>query len=81
MLWSDCAAGWIVGQFDRHRWMTRLIWYPDCKIVGAFCYYTIPTIFANVTNDWRLAREEIFGPVLVAKARHDARLEMRASRH
>jgi betaine-aldehyde dehydrogenase len=29
-------------------------------------YYTIPTIFANVANEWRLAREEIFGPVLVA---------------
>ena len=29
-------------------------------------YYTMPTIFANVANDWRLAREEIFGPVLVA---------------
>ena len=29
-------------------------------------YYSIPTIFANVANDWRLAREEIFGPVLVA---------------
>jgi len=29
-------------------------------------YFAIPTIFANVANDWRLAREEIFGPVLVA---------------
>jgi betaine-aldehyde dehydrogenase len=29
-------------------------------------YYVIPTIFANVANDWRIAREEIFGPVLVA---------------
>jgi len=29
-------------------------------------YYTLPTIFADVSNDWRLAREEIFGPVLVA---------------
>jgi acyl-CoA reductase-like NAD-dependent aldehyde dehydrogenase len=29
-------------------------------------YYAIPTIFADATNDWRLAREEIFGPVLVA---------------
>jgi len=29
-------------------------------------HYAIPTIFANVANDWRLAREEIFGPVLVA---------------
>jgi acyl-CoA reductase-like NAD-dependent aldehyde dehydrogenase len=29
-------------------------------------YYAIPTIFANAPNYWRLAREEIFGPVLVA---------------
>ena len=29
-------------------------------------YFTRPTIFADASNDWRLAREEIFGPVLVA---------------
>ena len=29
-------------------------------------YFAIPTIFADGSNDWRLAREEIFGPVLVA---------------
>ncbi|TDR89841.1 aldehyde dehydrogenase family protein [Enterovirga rhinocerotis] len=29
-------------------------------------YFAIPTIFADSSNDWRLAREEIFGPVLVA---------------
>jgi betaine-aldehyde dehydrogenase len=29
-------------------------------------WFTIPTLFADVANDWRLAREEIFGPVLVA---------------
>jgi acyl-CoA reductase-like NAD-dependent aldehyde dehydrogenase len=29
-------------------------------------YFAIPTVFANASNDWRLAREEIFGPVLVA---------------
>ncbi len=27
-------------------------------------YYIRPTVFANVTNDMRIAREEIFGPVL-----------------
>ena len=29
-------------------------------------YFAIPTVFAGASNDWRLAREEIFGPVLVA---------------
>ena len=29
-------------------------------------YFALPTVFANGSNDWRLAREEIFGPVLVA---------------
>lgn len=28
-------------------------------------YYLEPTVFANVRNEWRIAREEIFGPVLV----------------
>ncbi len=29
-------------------------------------YFVRPTIFTHNTNSWRLAREEIFGPVLVA---------------
>ncbi len=29
-------------------------------------YFALPTVFADASNDWRLAREEIFGPVLVA---------------
>ena len=29
-------------------------------------YFAVPTVFADVANDWRIAREEIFGPVLVA---------------
>jgi acyl-CoA reductase-like NAD-dependent aldehyde dehydrogenase len=29
-------------------------------------YFVEPTVFADVSNDWRIAREEIFGPVLVA---------------
>lgn len=35
---------------------------PDGIKKGFFCK---PTVFANVTNDMRIAREEIFGPVLV----------------
>lgn len=29
-------------------------------------YFARPTLFQSTSNDWRLAREEIFGPVLVA---------------
>jgi betaine-aldehyde dehydrogenase len=29
-------------------------------------YFVEPTVFTGVKNDWRIAREEVFGPVLVA---------------
>jgi betaine-aldehyde dehydrogenase len=29
-------------------------------------YFVQPTVFAGVQNEWRIAREEIFGPVMVA---------------
>jgi betaine-aldehyde dehydrogenase len=29
-------------------------------------YFSLPTVFADTSNEWRLAREEIFGPVPVA---------------
>jgi len=29
-------------------------------------YFMEPTVFSNARNDWRIAQEEIFGPVLVA---------------
>src|SRR5882757_9843916 len=35
---------------------------PDGLTTG---YYVKPTVFADVTNDMTIAREEIFGPVLV----------------
>jgi len=34
-------------------------------------YFVQPTVIAGVHNDWRIAREEIFGPVLVAIPWHD----------
>ena len=29
-------------------------------------YFMEPTIFTNIKNEWRIAREEVFGPVLVS---------------
>ncbi|HHU10063.1 MAG TPA: aldehyde dehydrogenase family protein [Intrasporangiaceae bacterium] len=36
------------------------------KPEGLEGFYQGPTILANVDNSWRIAREEVFGPVLVA---------------
>jgi len=38
---------------------------PPAEGVLAEGYYVQPTVFAGVENTWRIAREEIFGPVLV----------------
>jgi 3-hydroxyisobutyrate dehydrogenase len=40
-------------------------------------YYVRPTVFAGVGNDWRIAREEIFGPVLVVIPWSDEREAVR----
>jgi acyl-CoA reductase-like NAD-dependent aldehyde dehydrogenase len=46
-------------------------------------YFAIPTVFAGASNDWRLAREEIFGPVLYGLAAyvwtHDITTGLRAA--
>ncbi len=39
---------------------------PDADCTSAGGYYVKPTIFTGLGNDWHLAREEIFGPVLCA---------------
>lgn len=39
---------------------------PACDGPLSEGYFAKPTIFASKSNDWRLAREEIFGPVLCA---------------
>jgi betaine-aldehyde dehydrogenase len=40
-------------------------------------YFVQPTVFAEVSNDWRIAREEIFGPVIVAIPWDDEREAVR----
>jgi acyl-CoA reductase-like NAD-dependent aldehyde dehydrogenase len=40
-------------------------------------YFVTPTVFADVRNDWRIAREEIFGPVIVAIPWDDEREAVR----
>jgi acyl-CoA reductase-like NAD-dependent aldehyde dehydrogenase len=40
-------------------------------------YFVEPTVFSDVSNDWRIAREEIFGPVMVAIPWDDEREAVR----
>jgi betaine-aldehyde dehydrogenase len=40
-------------------------------------YFVQPTVFSDVSNDWRIAREEIFGPVMVAIPWDDEREAIR----
>jgi aldehyde dehydrogenase (NAD+) len=50
------------------------------KRFGDRGYYVEPTLFANVTDDMRIARDEIFGPVLSAlKFKNDDELIRRAN--
>ncbi len=44
----------------------------DRVVDGESGLYQGPTVFADVDNSWRIAREEIFGPVLVVIAFDDA---------
>ena len=57
----DRVAGYIrIGQEEGARLVTGGV------AEGMAGYYIRPTLFADVTNDMRIAQEEIFGPVLVA---------------
>jgi len=49
-----------------HAEGARLVTGGNASPVLTRGYYIQPTLFADVTNEMRIAREEIFGPVLVA---------------
>lgn len=59
-------CGYIEEGLNRHE--TRVVTggLPPTEGPLAKGYFAVPTIFANSSNEWRLAQEEIFGPVLVA---------------
>ncbi len=79
------GAGQIMGPLISARQQARVLEYIELgKREGArlVCgggrpahlargYYVEPTIFADVSNDMRIAQEEIFGPVLVVIAYDD----------
>jgi 3-hydroxyisobutyrate dehydrogenase len=60
-------------QFDRVcSYIDEGMRQPDARLVMGGLpprdgegWFVRPTVFAGVANDWRIAREEIFGPVLV----------------
>jgi acyl-CoA reductase-like NAD-dependent aldehyde dehydrogenase len=57
-----------IGTIINNKQFTRLVFGGLPPKTGPLSegYYALPTVFADQSNDWRLAREEIFGPVLVA---------------
>ena len=50
------------------------------KAVDRAGYYVEPTVFADVSDDMSIVREEIFGPVVVVKPFDNARGGRQASR-
>ncbi len=59
--WKKIQALIETGLSEGARLVTGGLGRPDGKDTG---YFVRPTIFADVTNDMTIAREEIFGPVL-----------------
>lgn len=58
----DTVQGYInIGLEEGATLLTGGLGYPDGLSQG---YYVRPTVFTNVSNDMRIAREEIFGPVM-----------------
>jgi aldehyde dehydrogenase (NAD+) len=72
--WTDIGPVVSESQFDKIQGLIRKGIEEGAQLVAGGTdrpahlkagYYVRPTVFANVTNDMAIAREEIFGPVLV----------------
>ena len=59
----DRVCGYIEDGLGQPNVQVAMGGLPDDRD-GAHGFFVHPTVFANVSNDWRIAREEIFGPVL-----------------
>ncbi len=62
----DRVCGYIQDGLDRPDARVMLGGLPPATGPLSQGYFVQPTVFADVGNDWRIAREEIFGPVMVA---------------
>jgi betaine-aldehyde dehydrogenase len=73
----DRVCGYIQDGLERKDARLVLGGLPPATGPLAQGYFVEPTVFANVENDWRIAREEIFGPVMVAIEWDDEREAIR----
>jgi betaine-aldehyde dehydrogenase len=62
----DRVCGYIQDGLEQKEARIVLGGLPPASGPLAQGYFVQPTVFAGVGNDWRIAREEIFGPVMVA---------------
>jgi len=62
----DRVCGYIQDGLDQKEARVLLGGLPPATGPLSQGFFVQPTVFADVSNDWRIAREEIFGPVMVA---------------
>jgi betaine-aldehyde dehydrogenase len=62
----DRVCGYIEDGIEQKEARVLLGGLPPATGPLSLGYFVQPTVFADVRNDWRIAREEIFGPVMVA---------------
>jgi betaine-aldehyde dehydrogenase len=62
----DRVCGYIQDGLDQQEARVLLGGLPPTSGPLSQGYFVQPTVFADVSNDWRIAREEIFGPVMAA---------------